>query len=53
MFPSEGAPAVSTTPVANLPLVSMTPATNFATGTAGVVDTSGKFASVVNDTRGK
>jgi hypothetical protein len=28
----------------------MTPATNFATSTAGVVDTSGKFATCVNDT---
>jgi hypothetical protein len=34
---------VSTTPVANLPPVSMTPAANFATGTTGVVDTGGQF----------
>jgi hypothetical protein len=27
----------------------MTPAVNFATGTAGVVDTGGKFAIHVND----
>ncbi len=37
IFASEGAPPVSTTPVANLP-----PAANFATGIAGVVDTGGK-----------
>jgi hypothetical protein len=29
-----------------------TPAANFATGTAGVVDTCGKFATGVNDTGG-
>jgi hypothetical protein len=32
-------PLVLTTPVAKLPPVSMTPEINFATGTAGVVDT--------------
>jgi hypothetical protein len=37
---------VSTTQVANLPLVSTTPAVNFPTGTAGVVDTGGQFAEV-------
>ncbi len=42
---SEGALPVSTTPVENLPLVSTTRAANFATGTAGVVDTGGKFAT--------
>jgi hypothetical protein len=31
----------------NLPPVSKTPAANYATGTAGVVDTSGKFATSV------
>jgi hypothetical protein len=31
----------------------MTPAANFATGTAGVVDTGGKFSNAVNDTGGK
>jgi hypothetical protein len=44
------------TPVANLPPVppvSTTPAANFATGTAGIVDTGGKFATTVNDTGGK
>ncbi len=46
MFASEGAPPVSTTIMANLPPVSMTPAANFATSTTGVVDTSGKFAPV-------
>ena len=33
---------VSTTPVANLPLVSTTPAANFATSFASVVDTGGQ-----------
>jgi hypothetical protein len=37
----------------NLPPVSMTLAENFATGTAGVVDTDGKFATGVNDSGGK
>jgi hypothetical protein len=36
--------------VANLPPVSTTPAANFATSPAGVVDTSGKFAASVNKT---
>jgi hypothetical protein len=48
---AQGAPTVSTTPVANLPLVSTTPAANFATDTVGVVDTGGKFAAGVNNTR--
>jgi hypothetical protein len=48
IFASEGA-----TPVANLPPVSMTPAANFDTGIAGVVDTGGKFATSVTDTSGK
>ncbi len=63
-FASHGATPVSTTQVTNLPVlsttlvailppVSKTPSVNFATGTAGVVDTSGKFATIVNDTRGK
>jgi hypothetical protein len=39
--------------VTNLPPVSTTPATNFATSTAGVVDTAGKFATGVKDTGGK
>jgi hypothetical protein len=42
IFASEGAPPVSTTPVASLPPVLTTLAANFATGTAVVVDTSGK-----------
>jgi hypothetical protein len=37
---------VSTTPVANLPPVSSTPAANIATGTACVSDTGGKLPSV-------
>jgi hypothetical protein len=36
-----------------MPPVSTTPAANFATGTAGVVDTGGKFATGVNGTCGK
>ncbi len=43
----------STTPVANLPPVSMTPAANFVTSSPCVVDTGGKFATGVNDTGGK
>ena len=39
-------------PVANLPPVSTTPAANFATSFASVVDTGGKFAAGVNDTVG-
>ncbi len=31
----------------------MTPEANFAIGTTGVVDTGGKFATIVNDTGGK
>jgi hypothetical protein len=52
IFASQGAPPVSTTPVANLPPVSipvanlppvsMTPAANFATSSPCVVDTGGK-----------
>ncbi len=37
----------------NLPLVSTTPAANFATSFASVVDTGDKFATGVNDTGGK
>jgi hypothetical protein len=40
---------VSTT----LPPVSTIPAANFATSFTSVVDTGGKFATVVNDTSGK
>jgi hypothetical protein len=55
------APLVSTTLTANLPPVSQTPAANFATSSASVVDTGGKFATGVsgkfvagvNDTSGK
>jgi hypothetical protein len=35
-----------------LPPVSTTPAANFATSFASVVDTGGKFATGVNDTSG-
>jgi hypothetical protein len=42
IFTSQGAPLVSTTPVAN-----------FAACTAGVVDTGGKFVTGVNNTGGK
>jgi hypothetical protein len=38
------------TPVANLPLVTTTQAAKFATSSAGVVDTGGKFATGVNYT---
>jgi hypothetical protein len=41
------------TPVANFPPASKTPATNFVTNFASVVDTGGKFANYVNDTGGK
>ncbi len=46
-------PPVSMTLVANLPLVSTTPAANFATSFGSVVDTGGNFATGVNDTSGK
>jgi hypothetical protein len=39
--------------VANLPPVSTTPAENFATSFLSVVNTSGKFATGINDTGGK
>jgi len=39
--------------VANFQPVSTTPAANLATGTAGVVDIDGKFATGVNNTGGK
>ncbi len=54
IFASQGAPPVSTTPVANLPPVSATTAANFYPIFASVVDdTGGKFATGVNDTGGK
>jgi hypothetical protein len=43
----------STIPAANLPLVSRTPAANFATIFASVVDTGKRFATGVNDAGGK
>jgi hypothetical protein len=46
-------PPVSTTPAANLPLVSTKQEENFATSFASVVDTSGKFAAGFVDTGGK
>jgi hypothetical protein len=42
IFVSQGAPPVSTTPVANLPPVSTTPASYFSTIFASFVDTGGK-----------
>jgi hypothetical protein len=39
IFASQGAPPVSTTLVPKLPLVSLTPAANFATSSTCVVDT--------------
>jgi hypothetical protein len=53
IFESQGAPPVSTTPVANLPPVSATPVANFSSIFASVVDTGGKFATGVNDFGGK
>jgi hypothetical protein len=54
IFAIQGAPTVSTTlMVPNFPQVSTTLTANFATGTAAVVDTGGKFATGVNDTGGK
>jgi hypothetical protein len=41
IFASQGAPPVSTTPVANFPPLSATPAANFYTIFASVVDTGG------------
>jgi hypothetical protein len=38
--------------MANLQLLSTKPEVNFATGTAGVVQTGGKFATRFNDTGG-
>jgi hypothetical protein len=38
IFASQGAPPVSTTPAANLPLMSRTLAANFATNTACAAD---------------
>jgi hypothetical protein len=37
------------TPATNFSPVSTTPAENFATGSAGVIDTSGKIATGVNE----
>jgi hypothetical protein len=53
IFGSQGAPPVSTTPVANLPPVPAIPVANFSTIFASVVDTGSKFATGVNDTGGK
>ncbi len=53
IFASQGAPPVSTTPVANLPPVSATPVANFSTIFASVVDTGSKLATGVNDAGGK
>jgi hypothetical protein len=36
---------INDTPVSHLPPVLTTPAANYATGTAGVVDTGGKFST--------
>ena len=49
-FAIQGAPPVSTTPAAKLPLVSTTPVATFSTIFASVVDTGGKFATSVNNT---
>ncbi len=42
IFASQGAPPVSTPPMANLPRVSATPAANFVTSFTSVIDTGGK-----------
>ena len=47
IFASQGAPPVSTTPVAHLLPVSTALAANFATNFASVVDTGSKFATGV------
>ncbi len=46
MIPAADLMPMSTTPGANLPPISTTPAVNFVTGTAGVVDASGKYLYV-------
>jgi hypothetical protein len=46
IFESQGAPPVSTTPVANLPPVSATPVANFSSIFASVVDTGGNLPPV-------
>jgi hypothetical protein len=48
----QGGPLVSPTPGANLKPVSTTLKKNFATNTAGVVDTGGIFATGVVDIGG-
>jgi hypothetical protein len=53
IFARQGAPPVSTILVASLPSVSKTPAANFYTSFASVVDNSGKFATSINNTSGK
>jgi hypothetical protein len=53
IFASQGAPPVSMTLVAKLPPASTTPAANFATISACVVDTGDKFATSVKDADGK
>jgi hypothetical protein len=49
IFTSQGAPPVSTTPVANLPQVSI----HQWQIAAGINDTGGKFVTGINDTGGK
>jgi hypothetical protein len=55
IFASQGAPpgGYQRNRWKNLPTVSTIPAVIFATGTAGVVDTGGKFVIGVNDTSSK
>ncbi len=57
IFASQGAPPVSTTPIAkwwkNLSPVSTTPVANFSNIFASVVDKGGKFVTGVNDASGK
>jgi hypothetical protein len=52
IFPRQGAPPVSTTPVVNLLPVSTTRVAKFSTFFPSAVDTDGKFATGVNDAAG-
>jgi hypothetical protein len=52
IFASQSAPPVSTIPAAKFQPVLTTPAENFATSFAIVVDTGGKFATGINNNGG-
>ncbi len=53
IFASQGAPPVSTTPVANFSTIFASVVDNGGKFAAGVNDTGGKFATGVNDAGGK